>query len=214
MAKKRSEADVPNWLLWLIERGFTGVMLLATGFLLVFAVIAAWLDTRLNSLEGRISQKPPKSYTAPDLSTYSANGFSEEAVLREASVYVPLYSQVYFGGGRPLLLEATLSIRNTSPTNPSYLRSVRYFDTDGELVSEFVDQIIALKPLQTIEFLVPHRDSSGGSGANFLVDWVQTEDSVEPLVDAVMVGSVGSQGISFRTTGVEVPAVVDDAVDN
>lgn len=200
---KKRDSDVPNWTLWFAERGFTVVMLLTLGILIAIVALMSWLDTRLDSLEGQISPKPPQSYASPDLDAYSVEDFSESAVLREASVYVPVYSHVYFGGGRPFLLEATLSIRNTSASRPAYVRSARYYDTDGKLVSEFVDRVIELKPLQTIEFLVSQRDSRGGSGANFIVDWVATEDSVEPLVEAVMIGNAGTQGISLRSVGID-----------
>ena len=68
-------------------------------------------------------------------------------------------------------------------------------------------QIIELGPLETIEFLVERRDSSGGSGANFLVQWTAETEVDRPLIEAVMVGTAGTLGISFREAGIDVSPV-------
>jgi hypothetical protein len=52
-----------------------------------------------------------------------------------------------------------------------YVSAVEYYDTDGKLSKKPVDQLIKLDPLQTIEFLVERHDVTGGSGANFIVEW-------------------------------------------
>jgi hypothetical protein len=117
---------------------------------------------------------------------------------------VPIYSHVYYDKGRPYLLEATLSIRNTDIQRPVYIRSVRYYDTKGELVKRYVDRLIQLGPLETIEFLVEAHDTTGGSGANFIVEWLATDRIDEPLIEAVMVGSSGTQGISFSRSGLNL----------
>ncbi len=117
---------------------------------------------------------------------------------------MPAYSHVYYMGGSALSLETTLSIRNTHSERDVYISSVKYFDTAGEPVKTQLDQLIKLAPMQTIEFLVERRDSSGGSGANFMVEWNGSDTSQRPLVEAVMVGTVGSQGISFARRGISV----------
>ncbi|MEM8866515.1 MAG: DUF3124 domain-containing protein, partial [Planctomycetota bacterium] len=168
----KSREEIPGWMLWLAEHGFAAVMSLGLCLLLIIGVIGYWLDNRLGQLEDRISQKPPKSYQPPDLEQLAATDFDDTQIVSEHLVYVPIYSHVYYGGGRPFLLEATLSIRNRSPIAPAYVRSVRYYNTDGELVNQPVDRLIRLAPLQTLEFVVSERDSRGGSGANYLVEWV------------------------------------------
>ena len=45
------------------------------------------------------------------------------------------------------------------------------------------------------------KDTAGGSGANFIVDWLATERIEEPLIEAIMVGTSGTQGIAFRSAG-------------
>jgi hypothetical protein len=104
------------------------------------------------------------------------------------------------------LLEATLSIRNTDLNRTIYIVSVRYYDTNGKLRRSHVDQTIRLAPLETLEFLVEEQDTVGGSGANFIVDWMAKEPVSEPIIETVMVGAVGTQGICFSSAGRNVNA--------
>ena len=128
-------------------------------------------------------------------------------------VYVPVYSHVYYQGGSPYSLETTLSIRNTDFDEAVYLKSVKYFDTSGKLVKTHLDRAIKLAPLQTIEFLVERQDSSGGSGANFLVEWWAERQVDKPVIEAVMVGTVGTQGICFGRTGIEISGAGEENAD-
>ncbi|MEN1681335.1 MAG: DUF3124 domain-containing protein [Planctomycetota bacterium] len=199
-----------GWVLWLADRGWSVVMVVSLCTLLAIAATAAWLDSRLDSIEGMSSRELPTGYQPPDLNARYAEPPSGAASETETT-YVPAYSHVYFDGGRPFLLEATLSVRNTSLAEFLYVRHVTYYNTEGEVVAHPVDRWIALKPLETFEYLVPRRDSSGGSGANFLVEWFTPTGGAEPLIEAVMVGNAGSQGLSFRTTGVRITPLDGDA---
>ena len=49
--------------------------------------------------------------------------------------------------------------------------------------------------------MIPERDKSGGSGANFIVAWKAAEPVYEPIVEAVMVGLNRNQSISFKSFG-------------
>lgn len=120
----------------------------------------------------------------------------------EAQVYVPAYSSIYVGQGTVRSnLAATLSIRNTSLTDAIVIRAVRYYDTDGDLVSTFIEQPHRLGAMATADFFVDSSDVRGGTGANFVVDWASEQAVSEPLIEAVMVGSVGAKGISFVSRG-------------
>ena len=95
-----------------------------------------------------------------------------------------------------------LSVRNTDMTAPLYLSTVHYYDTNGKLSKKYVDQLIRLEPLQTIEFLVERHDITGGSGANFILEWRATDAGVQaPFIEAVMVGRSGTNAISFVSPG-------------
>ena len=115
-------------------------------------------------------------------------------------LYVPCYSHIYLAAGQSYDLAITLSIRNTSRTKTLVVSSVSYYDSSGALVKEYADHEIAVGPLATTEYFVKERDQSGGSGACFLVRWVSEMPMGDPIVEAAMVGSSGSLGVSFLTT--------------
>lgn len=98
-------------------------------------------------------------------------------------------------------LTATLSVRNTDANHPIILSSIRYYDSGGKLVRNYLAQSGELGPLASADFVVDEADTSGGSGASFLVDWVAQQPVSPPVIEAVMISATGSQGISFVTSG-------------
>lgn len=118
-------------------------------------------------------------------------------------IFVPAYSHIYQGNKQEQFpLSVTLSIRNTSLTDSIVIRSVRYYNSGGKLVKQQTKENLQLAPLATTEFFIPQQDSSGGSGANFIVEWVADKKSVtEPIVEAVMISTSFQQGVSFTTSG-------------
>ncbi|RMB64144.1 DUF3124 domain-containing protein [Dokdonia sinensis] len=119
-------------------------------------------------------------------------------------VYVPIYSSIYNGSkNEKVLLTATLSIRNTSERDSIFLSRVAYFDTEGNLVRNYVKQPIYLKPLESLEYVIDQNDDTGGSGANFKVDWYG-DKSLRPIMQGVMIGGLASRTFSFTTDGMEV----------
>lgn len=121
-------------------------------------------------------------------------------VQRGQLLYVPCYSHVYLLDGKAYNLSITLSVRNTSRTQKLIVQSIDYYDTSGDLVKSLTPKEIELAPLSVAEIFVHEKDSSGGSGASFLVRWVAEGEISDPYVEAVMVGSSGSLGVSFATT--------------
>ena len=114
---------------------------------------------------------------------------------------MPVYSHTYAASGHPIRLAATLSIRNQDETEPLFLSRIDYHDSAGARVHAYLNTTIKLAPLQSIELFIPSRDTRGGSGANFLVSWSSSSQCVQPLVQAVMVGTDGGRGYAFTTTG-------------
>lgn len=194
----------PNWFLWVWEKG--PFLFFGGGFVMISVVVGVglYLNQRFDQIENRLHFVAPQSYQAPVLDDYDAGDVVIEELPVRKKVYVPVYSHVYYQGGSPFPLETTLSIRNTDPGHAVYLKSVEYFETSGKLVKTHLDRTIRLAPLQTIEFLVERRDSSGGSGANFIVEWRSDRQVNQPLVEAVMVGTVGAQAICFARPGINI----------
>jgi len=168
---------------------FSGLSFIALLLLLLF------VGNSFETLENRLSFQPP---TAGQGNGNVAYGIE---IVDGQTVYVPVYSHIYADGGRPHLLETTLSIRNLDPKRAISIKSVKYFDTKGLLIKKYLDGKMRLGPLETTAFLVEKRDASGGSGANFIVVWDAKEPVYEPLVEAIMVGFSGNNSISFTSPG-------------
>lgn len=125
-----------------------------------------------------------------------------ETLTNRGSFYVPAFSSIRVGGGRTRLdLAVTISIHNSSRTKVLTLNEVDYFDTSGTLVQRFLTRAIALRPFGTVEVFIPTDDVRGGTGANFVVAWATAGAIEEPIIEAVMVGTVGTAGYSFVSQG-------------
>ena len=122
--------------------------------------------------------------------------------------YVPVYSSVSMSQGKLRAdFSVTLSIHNASETRPLVLRRIAYFDTSGKMVENHLKAPVALKPFSTVEVFVPTTDVRGGTGANFVVDWAAAGEIAEPVVEALMVGGVGSGHYAFISQGRPVKVV-------
>ena len=120
-------------------------------------------------------------------------------------VYVPIYSHVYYGDReRTILLTGILSVRNTDPGQAITLLQVDYYDSEGKLLRKYITQPVTLGPLGSTRFIVKTSDTAGGSGANFLVRWKAEAPVNEPILEGVMIGASGQQGISFTSRGVAI----------
>ena len=123
------------------------------------------------------------------------------------SLYLPIYSHLYHGDvnprtGKPseTLVSTHVSIRNTDPSAAVKIVSARYYNTDGKLLREFLAKPQAIPPLGTFELYVPRSDSSGGSGANFIIDWTADKPANPPLVEALHADIREARTLLFVTT--------------
>ncbi len=131
-----------------------------------------------------------------------ANTILIDSLVRQ--VYVPIYSDIYNQTrDTRTLLTATLSIRNTSLKDSLFVSKIDYYNTEGDLVRSYIDTPIYLTPMESIDYVIEQQDTSGGSGANFLIDWY-SKKQLNPLFQAVMVGGLGAQAFSFTTEGIEI----------
>jgi hypothetical protein len=118
------------------------------------------------------------------------------------TVYVSVYTHIYSGlKGRPFQLGATLSIRNTDPKHSITLVSVKFYDTDGKLLKDYLGEPKRLNALVSTRFIIKEGESGGGSGANFLVTWKSEKMVNSPIIEAIMIGTRSGQGISFVSKG-------------
>lgn len=172
---------------------FLILLIVMVGLIVGLAFLGLRADRRFASLE--TLQRAP---TAPPLQKFRG-GLRPAASGR--TVYVPVYSHIYAGGGKEYLLETTLSIRNTDMDQSIVVTSIRYYDTDGRHLEEYLENPVILGPLASADFLVEDRNDLGGSGANFLVDWTAETAVTEPLIETVMIRMGGNRAFAFKSSG-------------
>ena len=120
-------------------------------------------------------------------------------------VYVPAYSHIYSGNReKPFLLTVTLSIRNIDPIHQIRITVVDYYETQGKLLKKYIDTPKTLNSLESLRYVIPERDKSGGSWANFIVKWHSDIPVNQPIIESVMIGAQSGQGISFTSRGREI----------
>jgi hypothetical protein len=76
-----------------------------------------------------------------------------------------------------------------------------YYETKGNLLKKFIEKPVLLNPLESIRYVVPEKDKSGGSGANFIVEWRSEKSVNPPITETIMIGTQNQQGISFTSRG-------------
>ncbi len=131
-----------------------------------------------------------------------AEASNNSGLSRGQSIYVPAYSHIYSGNReQPFLLTVTLSIRNIDPHRAITVTVVDYYETQGKLLKHCLEQPIKLAPLESYRYIIPEKDTSGGSGANFIVEWKATEKANPPIAESIMIGTQFQQGISFTSRG-------------
>lgn len=146
------------------------------------------------------SQEAQPPVAAPDV---GVNVALEDLILTTGQVvFVPAYSEVfYLDRTKTLNLTITLAVHNTDLQHPIIIKSVRYYDTHGNLVEEYVDTPTQLAPMETMGIVLDQKDDRGGFGANFIVEWAAETQVYEPVIEAVMINTTGSQGLSLLSAG-------------
>lgn len=130
---------------------------------------------------------------------------SEIKLSKGQILYVPVYSNVFAGPRKlPLQLAATLSIRNTDMAASFRVTAIDYYDTNGKLVRRHLERPAVVGPLATLYVHIEEKDKRGGFGANYIVRWQADSVINAPVVECVMIGATGGQGISFVSPGQEI----------
>lgn len=120
------------------------------------------------------------------------------------SAYSEIYSQTKL---RTIPLTVMLSIRSGSFTDTTIINKITYYDTDGEILKEYLAKPIILKPMQSIDYIVALNSKEnkepqkrGGTGAHFIVGW-GAKRNTQPIMQCVMHGSIGNHSVSFMVPG-------------
>ncbi len=148
----------------------------------------------------------------------ACSGISSVMAAEELSagqtLYLPVYSKIWHGdrvieGQYPIdrLVSALISIRNTSLKTPIKIISARYYSTEGKLLKEYLPKPVVVNAMGTLELFVERKESEGGSGANFIIQWDAAAPTNPPLVEAVHADiRTGQQALVFITTARPIQA--------
>ena len=119
--------------------------------------------------------------------------------------YLPVYSQIYHHEAQKTVnLTITVSLRNVSASDTLFLKSAKLFDTAGQEVKQYLNHPVYLTPMETVEVVIAEMDTAGGTGGNFIFDWAIGDQNNPPLFEAVMISTLGQQGISFTSRAVRI----------
>ncbi|TNE62183.1 MAG: DUF3124 domain-containing protein [Bacteroidetes bacterium] len=154
---------------------------------------------------GACNKKPEMSSINPINWEKRQVELSASDSLEYGSSYLSVYSEVYsLHQKRTHNLTVMVSIRNINKKDPVYIRRADYFNTEGKLIRTYFAKPVLIAPLETIEIVIDETDDEGGTGGNFLFDWAIDPAIHEPFFEAVMISTVGQQGLSFTTRGVKI----------
>lgn len=122
------------------------------------------------------------------------------------NVYVPAYSNLYYETDlRKTYFTVTLSLRNISFIDSVYFDRIEFYDSEGKLLRTFIDEILVLRPMESIEYIIESPDKKGGAGANFIVSYYAKANVKNlPYIEAIMLGNVWNYGFCFSSPGIEL----------
>ncbi len=115
-------------------------------------------------------------------------------------IYLPIHGRVSAEDGRPIRLAVNVAVRNTDETRPILVTLLRHRDADGKTVRDYLRAPARLAPKATLDILLRDTDA-GAPAASVLVEWAADRPVAPPIVEAIMVGTAGSQGVSFIEHG-------------
>ena len=144
----------------------------------------------------------------------ASSAIATEELSLGQTLYLPVYSEIWHGdrvidNKHPVkkLVSALVSIRNTSFKTPIRVFSASYYSTEGKLLKEYINKPILISAMGTYELFVERKETEGGSGANFVIQWDSTVMTNPPIVEAVHADiSSGSYALTFITTARPIQA--------
>ncbi len=130
----------PEKLSWITNKTFLAFFGASFAVIFITLLVVINVATQVEDIDEKLKYIPPQIKAAE---------IPSKAVVAGQMVYVPVYSHIYAKGGKPFLLEATLSIRNSDPKEDITIGSVSYYDTNGKLIRDYLEKPMLIKPLAT-----------------------------------------------------------------
>ncbi len=122
-------------------------------------------------------------------------------------LYLPLVSHVYLGAkNRPFELTKTFTFRNRDRKKAVTLTSIEYYNGEGKNLGKLLKSPRVLKPLASFQVPVksPQKGEKKEGAPCLIVRWKADKAAAPPLVQCIMIGATGQQGISFSTTATPI----------
>ena len=138
------------------------------------------------------------------LVNFSGSALAAAKLVKSQTVYIPSYSNVISGPPIYMVvpLRANLVIHNTDPAQAITLARIDEYDTEGKKVSSYLTAPVVLNPLGAMRVVVKEsKKEAEGLGANFIIQWHAEKKVTEPIIECLIIGSLGAQGFSFTTQG-------------
>jgi hypothetical protein len=131
-------------------------------------------------------------------------GLAAVKMVKSQTVYIPSYANVISGPPIYMVvpLRANLVIHNTDPDQPITLARIDEYDTEGKKVSSYLTAPVVLNPMGAMRVVVKEsKKEAEGLGANFIIQWQAEKKVTEPIIECLIIGSLGAQGFSFTSQG-------------
>jgi Protein of unknown function (DUF3124) len=138
------------------------------------------------------------------LVNFSGSALAAVKLVKSQTVYIPSYSNVISGPPIYMVvpLRTNLVIHNTDPAQSITLSRIDEYDTEGKKVSSYLTAPVVLNPLGAMRVVVKEsKKEAEGLGANFIIQWHAEKKVTEPIIECLIIGSLGAQGFSFVTQG-------------
>jgi hypothetical protein len=137
---------------------------------------------------------------------FSSGGAALAAVkmVKSQTIYIPSYANVISGPPIYMVvpLRANLVIHNTDPDQPITIARIDEYDTEGKKVSSYLTAPVVLNPMGAMRVVVKEsKKEAEGLGANFIIQWQAEKKVTEPIIECLIIGSLGAQGFSFTSHG-------------
>jgi hypothetical protein len=121
---------------------------------------------------------------------------------RQGVIYAPLYQEAIVDHrGRRMDLAATVYVRNLSRKHAITVDSVTLVDGKGKAGTQCTQGKQRLEPLANLRLLPPTCPAGTGT-PSILIHWSAAQPVPTPLVEVLMMGTAGQQGISLTSQGV------------
>jgi hypothetical protein len=119
--------------------------------------------------------------------------------LKGQTLYVPCLTS-YMSGDYSFAVRTTIFIRNTDPDNAIDIVRIDFYNTSGQLVSQYLEKPLKLNPSAATRVHVKAPLSGEeGTATHFVIQWQAGVKVVEPIVRGLMIASAGTRGYSFET---------------